>query len=416
MKKKWIALLVSSLHLVVCSGQFLITSDSVLASARQDPALKAYDQQMTYRQQSNLNLPFVDQISLRTETDRFDISRQEYLARVSVNGFNEIHQQRLLQESTTSTKGGMQRVYWHEALLERYEVVAAYRQVQRELVSYHKLQQVYADKVNVLKKMAVYSVDTDVEELIETEFDLDNLLLKIAESEALIEQLHQTIQLLNPMDSMDWQLDTSAYITPAQIEVVITGLPQTVFQNPELIEKQAKIDQITAEYNYERAKSNQVLDFFQVRYANLPFAQLEREFSIGIGLNLPFRGTSRVNMSELSIDKNEEGQNMQLYMAELDRQVSNGRSQIVALGRHFRLAHQQWQDSQARYTLEHPANAQADGPMILLNARELQLKREQNVLEIEREMMELYLKILDWTGQLSEQPAINYLSKELSAY
>ena len=416
MNKKWITLLVSCLHLVICSGQLLINSDSILASARQDPAMKAYEQQMTYMQQSNLNLPFVDQISLRTETDRFDISRQEYLARVSVNGFNEIHQQRLLHESTASSKGDMQRIYWHEALLERYEVIAAYRQVQRELVMYHKLQQVYEDKVTVLKKMAVYSVNADVDELIETEFDLDNILLKIAEADALVEQLHEAIQVLYPMDSIDWQLDTSAYITPAQMEVVITGLPQTVLQNPEIIEKQAKIDQITAEYNYERAKSNQVFDFFQVRYANLPFAQLEREWSVGIGLNLPIRGSSRVNMGELSIDKNETSQDMQLYIVELERQVTNGRAQIVALGRRFRLAHQQWQDSQARFTLDHPANAQADGPMILLNARELQLKREENVLEIEREMMELYLNILDWTGQLSEAPVINYLSKELSAY
>lgn len=371
---------------------------------------------MSYLQQSNLNLPFVDQISLRTETDRFDISRQEYLARVSVNGFNEMHQQRLMKETTISTKGGMQRVYWHEALMERYQVVASYRQVQRELVTYHNLEQVYKDKVNVLKKMAVYSVDADVEELIETEFDLDNVMLKIAESDALIDQLQQAMQVLVQIDSVDWQLDTSGYITPAQIEVIIAGLPQTVLQNPEIVEKQAKIDQISAAYNYEKAKSNQVFDFFQVRYANLPFAQLEREFSVGIGLNLPFRGSSRVNMSELSIDKNVAGLNLEMYLVELERQVTEGRAQVAALGRRFRLAQQQWQDSQARFTLEHTANAQVEGPMILLNTRELQLKREQNMLDIEREIMEQYLKLLDLTGQLSEQPAINYLSKELSAY
>lgn len=416
MKIKWITLLFCCLHLVICSGQLLITSDSIFASARQDRKLEAYNQQMAYMQQSNLNLPFVDQISLRTETDRFDISKQEYLARVSVNGFNEMHQQRLLHESSAASKGGMQRVFWHEVLLERYEVIAAYRQVQRELGTYRKLQLVYEDKVNVLKKLAVYSVDADVEELIETEFDLDNLLLEIAESDALVGQLHQAIEVLYPLDSIDWQLDTSGFITPAQIEVVITGLPQTILYNPEIIEKQARIDQLTAEYNYEKAKSNQVFDFFQVRYANLPFAELERELSVGIGLNLPFRGSSRVNMSELSIDKNAAGQNMQLYIADLEREVKNGRAQIVALGRRFRLAHQQWQDSQARFTLEHPANVQADGPMILLNARELQLKREQTLMDIEREMLELYLEILDWTGQLSEAPVVNYLSKELSAY
>jgi hypothetical protein len=221
---------------------------------------------------------------------------------------------------------------------------------------------------------------------------------------------------MTAMSGSDWQIDTSGYITPEQIEIIIAELPQSISQNPQIAEKQAKLNQIDAAYNYERAKSNQVFDFFQVRYANLPFAQLERELSVGIALNLPFRGSSRVNMAELSIDKNTAGQNMQLYMDELNRQVASGRLQVASLGQRYRLARQQWQESQARFTLEHPANTQTEGPMTLLNARELQLRREMNLLDIERDIMDQYLKILDLTGQLSGEPSINYLSEKLSAY
>ena len=63
-----------------------------------------------------------------------------------------------------------------------------------------------------------------------------------------------------------------------------------------------------------------------------------------------------------------------------------------------------------------PWKRTVDGPMTLLNARELQLKRESNLLGIEHDILEQYLKILDWTGQLSAEPSINYLSKELSAF
>lgn len=402
---------------VSCSGQLLISSGNVLASARQDLAVDLHQQQLEYIQQTNLNLPFVNQISFRTETDRFDISRQEYVGRVSVNGLGEIHQQRLLQDSDFSSKENMQRVYFHEALAERYQAIASYRHIQRQLQVQYEFRQVYEDKVNVLNKMAALNAGADLDELIKTEYDLDNLDLKIAESEAILEQLRLAIQTMMALDSTSWQLDTAEFVTTDQIELVIAGIPETVLQNPEIVEKQIKIDQLNAEYNYEKAQSNQVLDFVQVRYANLPIStDLNRELSVGLAINLPFKGTSRVSMREIAIDKNAANQNMQLYLAELSRQVATSKLQVVALGKRYRLANQQWQDSQARFTLEHPQNAQTEGPLTLLNARELQFKRQMNLLDIERDLMEQYLNILDWTGTLSEEPSINYLSKQLSAY
>ena len=417
MKKKWTCSIVFFYVAVACSGQLLISSGNVLASARQDLVVDLHQQQMAYIQQTNLNLPFINQISLRTETDRFDISRQEYIGRVSVNGFGEMQQERLFQESNLSAKAGLHRVYWHEALVERYQSIASYRHIQRQLEIQRGFQQVYEDKVKVLNRMAALNAGADLDELIKTEFDLDNLVLKIAESENLLDQLRLSIQTMMTLDTNTWQLDTSDFITTSQIEVVVAEMPASVIQNPQILEKQVKIDQINAEYNYERAQSNQMLDFFQVRYANLPFpAPLNRELSIGLAINLPFKGASRVNMNELAIDKNAANQNLQLYLADLSRQVANSRLQVEALGKRFRLANQQWQDSQARFTLEHPQNAQTEGPLTLLNARELQFKRQMNLLDIERDLMEQYLNILDWTGQLSEEPSINYLSKELSAY
>lgn len=402
---------------VACQGQLRITSGNVLASARKDPVVDLHQQQIEYIQETHLNLPFINEISLRTETDRFDISRQEYLARVSVNGFSEMQQERLLHDSDLASKAVLHRVYLHEALLERYQSLASYRHLQRQLEIQRGFRQVYEDKVKVLNRMAALHAGANLDELIKTEFDLDNLVLKIAESEYLLVQLRLSIQTMMAMDTNTWQLDTSDFITNSQIEVVVAQMPASVIQNPQVVEKQVKIDKINVEYNYEKAKSNQVLDFFQVRYANLPNpAQLERELSFGLGINLPFRGTSRVNMSELAIDKNAASQNLQLYLTDLTRQVASSRIQVDALGKRFRIAEQQWQDSQARFTLDHPQSAHTEGPLTLLNARELQFKRKMNLLDIERDLMEQYLNLLDWTGRLSEEPSVNYLSKELSAY
>ena len=54
--------------------------------------------------------------------------------------------------------------------------------------------------------------------------------------------------------------------------------------------------------------------------------------------------------------------------------------------------------------------------MILLRTRELELKRALDLIDIEQEMFEHYINILDWTGNLSVEPYVNYLSEDLENY
>ena len=79
---------------------------------------------------------------------------------------------RILQDSDFSAKEVMQRVYWHEALVERYKAVAFYRFILRELVIQQELRVVDEDKLMVHKKMAALNARVDVDDLIKAEFDL----------------------------------------------------------------------------------------------------------------------------------------------------------------------------------------------------------------------------------------------------
>lgn len=405
-----------AMFLFSASGQSLVSSEKILAGARHDLVMLFHGQHMSYLQQTMRTLPFVDQISLRTETDRFELNRQEYLARVIVNGLDEIHKMRLMHETEFASEEVMQRVYWHETLLERYEAVASYRHLLSKLENLRALRVVFEDKLIVLKKLAALNAGAELDELIKTEFALDELVLKISESEGHLEQWEEVIQVMTPEADANWVFDTSGFITPAQIEIVLAEIPESAIQNPQIAEIQARIDRIAAEFNFEKAQSNQILDFFQVRYASIPFAPLSRELSVGIALNLPFKGSSRVKMSELTIDKSVAHQNMELQLAELKSQLSISRFHVVALGKRFRLAQQQWQDSQGRFTLEGFTHTVSESPMTLLNTRELQLKRQMTILDIEREIIEQYIKILNLTGRLSAEPPVNYLSSNLGTY
>jgi hypothetical protein len=416
MKKEWLCLIVATGIFYCCTGQSLVSSNTILSSAREDMKPGLQNQRLQYIEETNHRLPFIEQISIRTETDRFDIDRQEYLARMSVNGISEMHHVKELQAVELTVEQKTQRVYLHEALVDRYEAVASINQVLQELSLHQELQLVYADKITVLKKQAQLNLKPDLEELIKAEYDLDEENLKIDAFLSQLQELKQFIGILAPLVTGDWQLDTTQFVSPAHIELILDQLSPTVIQNPTLEQKQTEVEEVNLAYDLEKASSNQMLDYLQVRYAGRPENFYEQEFTIGAGFLLPFKGSSRVKLSGLQIKMNDADQEAQIYEEELKREMTIALQKVKALAVRYRLGELQWKDSQASFTLEQYGVAQSEGPFLLLNAKEMQVKRQLSLLDIQRDMLEQYLKILDWSGYLSAEPQVNYLSANLETY
>lgn len=416
MNKLWCCLVLLASICFTGNAQSLLTSNTILASAREDIKPGLQNKHLQYIEETNRGLPFVERISIRTETDRFNVDRQEYLARMSVNGWSEMRRTKEMQSVEWTVEQTTQRIYLHEALIDRYEVVASLHQVLQELRLQQELQLVYQDKITVLKKQASLHIKPDLEELIKAEYDLDDETLKIDASQSEIQQLRNLIQLLSPVAEGEWVLDTSHFITPAQMELVVSQFSPTVTQNPSLEEKKNKIEEASAAYDLEKAASNQMLDYFQVRYAGRPENSLDQDFTIGAGFLLPFKGSSGVKLSELQIEKDNADQNVKIYEEELMRDMTIALQKIKSLGARYRIAEQQLKVSQASFTLEQYGVSQSEGPFTLLQAKEMQLKRELALLDIQRDMLEQYLQVLDWSGNMSAVPQVNYLSANLESY
>lgn len=390
------------------------TTSEILASARIDPMVALQEQHLDFIRQTDPKLPFVEQIGLRTETDRFEWQRQEYLARVNVNGFREIRSQSRYQAAGRTVAETRQRVLLHQALLERYEIILQLRSIREERSLLERLQQVFADKIQVLQKRAALNADADIDELIKAEYDRDALTLQLADLEQRQGQLRSYLQELIPDLGTDWQLDTSGFLPPEQLGRVASGLPEAPASNPEVLEKEAKIARIYADYQLEKAQGQQVLDFVQLRHQNRQNEPFARDLSIGLGINLPYKGSSRYKMDVLKIEQHAAALDLGQEQLAIGREIRDARIRLAALEKQYELARLQMNDSQAQYTLQQASRT--DNPLVLLRAAELQLKRELRLLELEEGLYEQYLNILDRSGQLSASPAVNYLSATLDSY
>ncbi|MBK8921932.1 MAG: hypothetical protein IPM81_10520 [Saprospirales bacterium] len=109
----------AGIHAAAGIAQNALSTADVLASARRDMAVILQAEQMDYARQTAPRLPFVEQVGLRTETDRFDWQRQEFLARLNVNGLKEMRRQGQYQQSVQQLPGSSTRRLLHEALAKR---------------------------------------------------------------------------------------------------------------------------------------------------------------------------------------------------------------------------------------------------------------------------------------------------------
>ncbi|MBL7795585.1 MAG: TolC family protein [Saprospiraceae bacterium] len=398
--------------LLVAGGfaQKMLTTDEVLAGARQDARVRTQAGHLEYARQVDPRLPFLNGVSLRTQTDRLELQRQRYTVRISTNGFREMRAARRYQQVGLLVAESRGRSLLHEALSERYELLITHRLAERELELYRQLLLVYEDKLTVLHTQAALGANADVEDVIEAEYDRDETVLRATAAEQVLQESRNTLVAFTPGAKTGSVLDTAGFLSANNLLLAATSLPDQALQHPELLEQAARVARVDAEFQTEKAHSQKLLDFVQVRHDNRPSEPLSRDISFAIGLNLPFRGASTYKMAELKIEKNAAEAELLQEQAETARSVQEARSQLLALDAQYRQAQQQLTGNQAEHTLRQAAAGVAADPMTLLRAKELLLKRRQRLLNLEVEMYARYLDLLDSGGYLSAEPLVNYLA------
>jgi hypothetical protein len=396
-------------------AQQRVSSTDILATVKTDRGVTLQDNQIDYYQQHIKSLYFLDQVSLRTRTDEFDWARQDYAARLDVNGLGKLYRSRGLQQADLETVRAQKADLFHSALLERYSLLARYFSLEKEVAIRRKLKVITEDKIRVLEQIAAYSAAADPEEMMKTDFEKDDIVIKISENESEMAQIKAIFAIFfGSTDSL--QIDTANVISTDRMLLLLNGQTDSINTNPGIFEKEAKIAKIRAEYHLEEAKQLQTLDFIQLRYSQRNNPPLFNKFDIAVGLTLPYNASSRVKKSELFIEQHAAEQELTLYREKLQRLVVDNFQALKGLQSQRLLIQQQITDSRNRYAPEKNTSLQKNGVSALLQFNELLLKRSLRITEIDREIASRYLEILYLTGRMSEQPLLNYLRNDLAGF
>ncbi len=360
-------------------------------------------------------LPFVEKINAQTETDRFQLQRQQFQTRVSFNGWEEMKQEKKWKQANISVEEADKNVLFQDALLDRYALLLDYRAAFKTLNLYQKIYLVFKDKRDVYQKMAKLSTNFDIEDLIKAEENVYQYQQKIAETENAIRLMQQFSQrLLDAKDAV--LLDTTNWIPLSKMRDFVANLSKTPTNNALLSQQEAKIGLAQANYDVEKATTKKIVDYAQMKYGARPTTNLQTEFSIGLGFVVPYRGSSKTVLKRLSFKQLEEKNKLEDIRENLDLQLFSEQQALDIILKEHDLVSQQINDNQTLYALDHYAQIQGSSPIVLLRMQELVLQRQARLLDLEREAFVKYIKLLYTTGKLAALPLQNYLSANFDQF
>lgn len=411
-KKKAIqlmGLLVGLLFTTLAYAQQSVSTTQLLQQAWTQPATDARIQFLDTEKQT---LPVVEKLEVRTETDEFDWERQELTFRTSFNGFKARKAQQTLVNKTKQKYETQNRIAQQELMATYYQLLLAWHYEDKEIALLQAQQRILEDKKRLFEAELKQNTQTiSIENYLKIEKDLYELGLSQLKAE---QKKLSFIKLLGLDVTTAYQLDTTDWVTVAQMQAIIAQGGADLNQHPDYAYQQAKVDFAQAEWGLEKANAQKVLDFAQVRYASKKEFQFNTAVSVGVGINLPFTFASRVDLNEAQLDVLEETEKVYRLEEELAQKQQAAVAEFEANQQAYAYVKAYIENNEQVEVLEgHLDNANVS-LWTILELKEDQLDAQEELLDLEYKLSELYLEILELRGALSGQ--INYLSDDLRAF
>ncbi len=395
------------------SAQNQITISEYLNSIKESEQVKIDSNTVSLLNDYNYNLPIIKSAQFRTETNDLVLERQEYTFRLKPNSIRAMSDQKELYQKRIEAVIVKNQLGFNEDLKDRYILILNYYFSSKLIDLYKEKQIQLEDKLNILSH-SIYEIKFDVEDLIDAEDDLLETNLKlIMLEESSNNQLALLKQSLNYQgDSLVFNFDD--FISPSEIYNVT--IQDTIPTEPLNITLQ-KLKMYTLENEMEltAAKSKQILDYVQARYAAKKNDIFDESFSLGLGINLPFFGNTRSKKGEYYLKIiNEESKLSKLKSKNIDNnKIVNEEFKTAKIN--YQILQKQNEESSINLLLDTYKKMEGAPPLQLVNLKVLQNKKNIEVLKSKHELYKIYIITLAYQEVLFQKPLINYLSstKEL---
>ena len=356
----------------------------------------------TYDQQ-RVSLPWIEVYELRTESDEFDLNRQEYTARLTPTSPGVRKAQSALFQHYRGKLSLVTNNYLNDQLQAAYNHWTRLYLRQQELALYTRLRSIYQDKKQVYKKQ-VYQEDFDFAQLIDTQQKINELNIKVQELQISVRALKTQAGLAEEEVAFDDMISVD------QIEDVLRNEGH---QLPTDVDYVYRHELLNKEIAVEHAEKRKLFDFAQVKYGggNVQEQLLNERISVGVGLKIPAYGKRNLKIQEMRIKQQELELEHQMFNRAAARETQNLLLQAHSKIEIYRAYEQASAEEKQSYQelKQFITNKEGQDALFLLKIDRSQIEAQLEKLKRLEEIYEDYLDYLALSQNMFARPFKNYL-------
>ena len=354
---------------------------------------------------------WINDIEVRTETDRFDPDRQEYLLRFNFNSPGLVKAQKNYFASLQAKSGADLEENLNGLVRGTYTDWLDAVFIQKKQALLEEKLAIMEDEAQVRQKMVADS-EKDLDDYLELKQEIRENNLQLAEGRFRKAEL---LDRLIPHEETDQAYDAfdDRLIPIAQIETYINRLQLAGMPFNPGAESGFRSRKVALEMELaaELAEARQIVDFVQFRYNGPHDDPFKERFSAGLGLRMPLNGKNKLKVAELKLATASLEQDRQLDQYVYSAIFVKKLTEIRLYFDQFRVLEQQLNELDSEFRTVTDRVSTAGSPIWLLNLRKTWKKAQIRELEIEKEIYRKYIELLDLTGILRWHSMQNFLEQ-----
>lgn len=390
-------------------AQERLTLNSFLSSTIDSNLVDQDSTTISLLSNKNYNIPLIKSTQFRLETRRFIETFQEFSVRIKPNNFREISSQKNIYANKIQEVRLENKIKINESLKNRYLLAIDYIFNKKTAILYAIKQQQLKDKLDLLGHQVLHE-DFEVKDVIESEEDLLAINLKIIQLRKIKKDLEDYLKKVLVLNTVS--IETSNLISPEQI--INFPFSDSISNEYLFVTLQKlKINTLENEMSLSIAKSNQLLDFVQAKYIGKSENLFEDNLSIGLAINLPFFAAARQDKSEFYFEKTIKQNSLNDALKKHQLKVSFAKNEFETSKVNYTVLQKQYENSSVTSIYKAYQKMEGVSPLLLLNLKILQNKKDIEILKFEHELYKAYIEFLSLNEQLFQEPLLNYLSPSL---
>jgi len=392
-------------------AQKTVNLTEVLAATHRLEQIKGDSTKLSYLNDFNYNLPFIKSVQLRTETRDLLLERQEYTVRIKPNSLKAISSQKKMFENKIAEIEIENQLHFNSELKKQYFLLINHIFNKKLMNLYEEKNNQLKDKLMVLSN-SIYDSNFDVRDLVSTEEELFDTKLKLTQLREENSNQQFVLKQLLRVSEDSVQLNHSNLILPQQI---LAFTMEDTLANVGLAVglKELKLSTLENEMQLSLAKEKQFFDYVQAKYGGKNSFLFNENFSLGVGINLPFFGNTRGKRGAFYFNQQLEQYELTDSRREVQEEYILRRNAFKKASLKYEMLQQQIQESSISALLETYQKIDGVSPLLILKLKIQEHKKTIENLKSEHELYKSFIEVLSSSSVLYQRPLQNFLSTSL---